>query len=1819
MDLAGRATPPGDKGPAVPTLTLPDALDLEAAFKVQPGQTLRLALAPDFVFEGTVTLSTSAPDGLQAVVGATDGVSQLNLARERPGRYRGFISHADSPLAHRLSTTGDGKFVIQQVKLSDIICAPEGATGAGPLGLPAASAAPAPAAATPASTVPILDSRPDATAVIYLDFDGQTVRNTEWNSRQNIATITAQASALSETQINEVWRSVAEDFSPFNISVTTSASRYAAAPGSRRIRVIITPTSAWWGADGGVAFIGSFRWTDDVPCWVFENNLGRSAKNVAEAASHEVGHTFDLKHDGRNPPDENTQGNGAYYQGFADALADWAPIMGVGYDRAFVQWSRGEYAGANEPEDDLAIIASVANGFGYRVDDKGDTLGSAAALRFQAGSTTVVSDGGVVEKSTDVDLMRFTTGNGGVNFSIRGAEVSPNLFLRVDLLDSFGTVLNTFSSTLATPAVAFSRQVTAGVYYLRVSGRGFPVPSGTVGPYRYDASGYGSIGQYTVTGTLPSSQPVPVLSVNTSALALTVERGQDAQPRTFTVRNTGTGSVAYTVTENLPWLSVSPASGTSAGESVTHTLNFTTAALAAGLYEGAVTVAAPGVEGSPQTVNVTLNVTTPSTNRVFQNTAAITIPSSGPNGAASPYPSTIEVSGLPSNVSSVAVDLRGLSHDWPEDLNILLVAPNGQNVMLMSDAGGSGSLRIVEANLTFRDDGAPLPQSTQVVGGIYRPTRYSPGNFLLPPAPTAPYGANLAATLAGGVNGTWRLFVFDDFPWAAGGAIAGGWALTFGSDGTELPSPTGVIASDGTFNDRVRLTWQAATGASAYRVFRATRNDSASASLLATVTATTFEDTDALPGTTYFYWVRSAAGDRVSAFSAPDSGFRAEVLPDSNNDNFSGRLALEGADLAVQASNAAATREDGEPLHAGKPGGRSLWWSWTAPANGTLRVGTEGSSFDTLLAVYTGGALGSLVAMASDDDSGPNLTSRVELTVAANTTYQIAVDGYNGAGGSIALSLAFDTTKSRPPPPASVSASDGTFNDRVQVTWSAAPTAVSYDIYRGTGSDLAAATLLGSVPAPGQAYSDTTAVAGTNYNYWVAARNEAGASAATGPDAGLRAVKAVSNDNFAEAFVLEGGSVAVGGSNAQATKESGEPDHAGAAGGKSVWWTWTAPQNGAVTIDTSGSGFDTLLGIYRGTAVGNLTLVASDDDSGQGLASQVEFTAVKDTTYRIAVDGYGGASGLIALQLALQGAGSPPPAPASVEATAGEFPDRVRISWSASSGATSYLIRRGTSPEYNASSPLAPTGAAVSSYEDTTVVPGNTYFYWVLALNGAGSSSPGGPAAGFTSLATTGNDNFAEASEITGNAGVRLADNNAATAQAGEPAHAGNPAGRSLWWKWTAPQSGTLTVSTAGSSFDTVLAVYTGTSLADLSAAAANDDAIGTRTSEVVLSVTAGTTYHIAVDGFRGVSGAVRLRLQADYDAGTILLTGNLAFGSLAAGQSAQRTFTIANTSTAPVGVSTISLPLGFTANWSGGPIAAGAERAVQVTFTPPAAGSFGGQVLVSFGASSVRTLPVGGTGTVSDSTRRLEDLALALHRRSFAGFIGSTGPIGGETRPAGQTAGVIGFRAASAFVSGGALSARVVQVSARVGSTRYFAASLSVNPDGTLLAGTLAGPRGARLVLSLAIAESNGLVSLTGTATDPASQRVWPVVVYARAPSPDPRRLVGLFFDGDNVINGLFQARVARTGVVRFAGLAPDGRAFTASGPAVIKDSANQAVFLARHLAARRALLAGDFVLPREPGDGPHLTGTALWVTDDPALVLPLSVQGEPSAAPAR
>jgi Ca2+-binding RTX toxin-like protein len=124
------------------------------------------------------------------------------------------------------------------------------------------------------------------------------------------------------------------------------------------------------------------------------------------------------------------------------------------------------------------------------------------------------------------------------------------------------------------------------------------------------------------------------------------------------------------------------------------------------------------------------------------------------------------------------------------------------------------------------------------------------------------------------------------------------------------------------------------------------------------------------------------------------------------------------------------------------------------------------------------------------------------------------------------------------------------------------------------------------------------------------------------------------NDNFANRIVLNGSSISVTGTNVDSSGEPGEPSHGGSIPDRTVWWAWTAPASGEITIDTIGSNFDTTLGVYTGSAVNSLSTIVGNDDS-IGLISQVNFTATAGRTYQIAVDGFSGSEGSIDLNLTL--------------------------------------------------------------------------------------------------------------------------------------------------------------------------------------------------------------------------------------------------------------------------------------------------------------------------------------------------------------------------------------------------------------------------------------------------------------------------------------------------------------------------------------------------------------------------------------------------------
>jgi subtilisin-like proprotein convertase family protein len=168
----------------------------------------------------------------------------------------------------------------------------------------------------------------------------------------------------------------------------------------------------------------------------------------------------------------------------------------------------------------------------------------------------------------------------------------------------------------------------------------------------------------------------------------------------------------------------------------------------------------------------------------FSSGSAISIPD---NGTGIPYPSSISVSNLAGVISKVTVTLSNLTHAYPADIDALLLGPNGQTALFMSDAGGGNGINNV--TLSFDDDATnSLPKSTLILPGTYKPTNYGAGDFFPPPAPPDPYGSALGFFNGSNPNGTWSLFVVDDTLGDLG-AIFGGWQLQITTVGRLNPPP----------------------------------------------------------------------------------------------------------------------------------------------------------------------------------------------------------------------------------------------------------------------------------------------------------------------------------------------------------------------------------------------------------------------------------------------------------------------------------------------------------------------------------------------------------------------------------------------------------------------------------------------------------------------------------------------------------------------------------------------------------------------------------------------------------------------------------------------------------------------------------------------------------------------------------------------------------------------------------------------------------------------------------------------------------------------
>jgi hypothetical protein len=385
-----------------------------------------------------------------------------------------------------------------------------------------------------------LHSSPSSSKVIYLDFDGHTTTGTSWNASMGASFYSpaydlngnpGSFSSEELSRIQQIWQRVAADFAPFDVNVTTQAppTDWLIKSGSTDpdygMRVVITNFGPSSTTAGGIARVNSFNASTDTPCFVYNKSL----TGVAEAISHEVGHTLGLSHDGSS--------SGSYYYGHGSGETSWAPIMGVGYNKNVTQWSNGGYynstnksstANYGRGPDDIAIITTY-NGFGYQPDLVGNGFATATPLLISEGQ---VAQFGRIESALDSDYYSFalqasgsinlkfdpywyrafvdrdglwggasreyiapvSDGNGSTSYADSGS----NLDISVSLYSSIGALLGTVDGAGLATTLAWSN-LTAGTYLLRLDGVGSGNPTSS-SPSGY--SDYGSIGNYFISGTI---------------------------------------------------------------------------------------------------------------------------------------------------------------------------------------------------------------------------------------------------------------------------------------------------------------------------------------------------------------------------------------------------------------------------------------------------------------------------------------------------------------------------------------------------------------------------------------------------------------------------------------------------------------------------------------------------------------------------------------------------------------------------------------------------------------------------------------------------------------------------------------------------------------------------------------------------------------------------------------------------------------------------------------------------------------------------------------------------------------------------------------------------------------------------------------------------------------------------------------------------------------------------------------------------------------------------------------------------------------------
>ncbi|WP_035604532.1 hypothetical protein [Haloferula sp. BvORR071] len=682
----------------------------------------------------------------------------------------------------------------------------------------------------------------------------------------------------------------------------------------------------------------------------------------------------------------------------------------------------------------------------------------------------------------------------------------------------------------------------------------------------------------------------------------------------------------------------------------------------------------------------------------------------------------------------------------------------------------------------------------------------------------------------------------------------------------------------------------------------------------------------AVSGTTYRIQLQGAVVNGLAEHGVCRLALKQVSAP--INDDFANATTLTGSAPSGDGWTTYATREAGEPA-AAMDESKSIWWNWTAPSTGVLAV----AMMEGTVEPFTGASVNALTLLPTDPRSGTRPTLGAVTffyQVTSGTVVRLrGGDEYNRVRFSLRMiqSPAHDDFANRlllSGPTATNTTDlefaswqnnepgiDGLGPPTVWYRWTAPSTArfvidsagsVQFNrvkVFTGTALDSLVSVgseKIGSTAGNtfGRILLDATS--GTEYAIQLRRENNYNGSSKLN----IHAIAVPANDNFANAINMTGSAWTANGTNVDASREdAGSEPLSGLSdpyASSTVWWKWTAPAAGRYRVSLAGSSFDSVLGIYTGSALNALTNVAKDQSGGWNSSGALFLNATNGTQYFFQVDGNSFQEGSVQLSLApavappndafanrlvLSGAavtasGTVTAATAeggevAIPSAAGNSGHSVWYEWTAPSSGKALI--RVTAPRFapawgiytgtavNSLFPAvtlgsgAPSATEAQSQFGVTVSSGSIY---KIAVDG-NPTDTGNFTISITMSAAPLNDNFAARTLISGNVVRTSSDNVGARNEASEPVHAGTAATNSVWWEWTAAASGPVTLDTNGSTASPRLAVYTGSALASLSPIASAATAAPFTTLN--FTAVAGTSYKIAADSTDSTRGLIILNL----------------------------------------------------------------------------------------------------------------------------------------------------------------------------------------------------------------------------------------------------------------------------------------------------------------------------------------------------------------------